>query len=222
MSVLAPPPSNIAAELGPSQFDWWFDWRGECVAIVASGPSVKNANVGRLRGRIHVAAVNNSVELCPWADLLYSCDANWWTRHNGAPEFRGLKITQDAAACGKYPSLRKVHVEAKADELTVDRPGYLAAGGNSGFQAANLVTQFGVAAIALVGFDMQGAHWHGRHPPPLSNPDESSFPRWRRALDGAAGKFCSLGIDVVNCSFESSLKAYPKMSIEAALARWGL
>lgn len=211
---------------------WWQDWRRECVAIIASGPSASKDAVQILRDRIHVIAINESWRLAPWADVLYGCDAEWWKLRAGVPEFTGLKIrgmpspasaemVRDENACRKYPDLFRVDVETNSEDI-LSQPGRLGAGGNSGFQAVNLAVQFGATAILLIGFDMRGSHWHGRHPQPLRNPDESSFPRWRKVLDGAAGKLRSLGVDVVNASPVSALNAYPKMTTERALARWGL
>lgn len=216
---------NRAAEIGPSKFAWWQDWRGECVAIIASGPSAKKANIEALRDRIHVVVVNDCYKLCPWAEILYSCDAPWWKVHAGAKGFNGLKITQDAAAVANYPGLIKVEVVAKSDDLLLDEPGRLGAGGNSGFQLFNLVLQMGATGIALIGFDMStrsGEHWHGRHPQPLSNPMESNCTRWLKAFDGSVRKLNELGVQVVNCSDVSVLRAFPKMNIEGALARWRL
>jgi hypothetical protein len=222
--MLAPSP-NRAAELGPQKFSWWKDWRGECVAIVASGPSAKIAGVELLRDRIHVIAVNESYKLCPWTEVLYSCDEGWWKLRDGVKEFSGLKIAHSASACTRYSDVRRVYVEAKSDDLKLDEPGQLGAAGNSGFQATNLAVQFGVDGILLVGFDMhlnKGAHWHGRHPSPLSNPAQSNVDRWLRGFERAENRFQSLGIQVINCSLDSALKSYPRMTIADALARWGL
>jgi hypothetical protein len=223
--MLAPSSLNRASEVGPVKYKWWQDWRGECVAIIASGPSAKKANIAALRDRIHVVVVNDCYKLCSWAEILYSCDAPWWKVHGGAKDFGGLKITQDAAAIAIYPGLLKVEVAAKSDDLLLDEPGKLGAGGNSGFQLFNLVVQMGAAGIALIGFDMStraGEHWHGRHPQPLSNPMPSNCDRWLKAFNGSVGKLNELGVQVVNCSSESALTAFPKMNIEGALARWRL
>jgi hypothetical protein len=216
-----------------NDLSWWQDWRGECVAIIASGPSAKNAQIEKLRDRIHLIAINESYRLCPWAEILYGCDAAWWKLRSGVPEFSGLKILgvpdpttpeilRDEKSCEKF-DLRRVQVAAYSDDILTENPGRLGCGGNSGFQALNLAVQFGVTGILLVGFDMQQPlHWHGRHPQPLRNLDESCFPRWRKAFLGISLKLRRLGADIVNTSFESALTAYPKMTIDAALTRWGL
>jgi len=217
---------NQAAELGPQVVKWWQDWRGECVAIIGSGPSAKQQDIAQLRDRIHVIAVNESYRLAPWADVLYACELAWWTLHKGLDEYQGLKVAFDATACNTYPALKRVYIENKSgNEMLFDRPGYLGAGGNSGFQAANLAAQFGATGIMLIGIDCNlenGAHWHGRHPYHMNNPAPTNVARWCAAWDGVAGKLRAMGIDVVNCSPSSALKNYSKMSIGEALARWQL
>lgn len=205
-----------------SKPDWWPDWTGQTCAIIASGPSAKSAPIHLLQGRAKAIAINESHALCPWADVLYGCDAEWWKMCRGAPKFGGMKITQDRLACDLYKDIRKVTVDVRSDQLLLASPGHIGAGGNSGFQALNLAVQFGARLILLIGCDMRidlGEHWHPRHYPPLSNPHPNdNLPRWRYAFDTAAVVLRGLGVTVINCSAVSLLRAYPKMTIQEALA----
>lgn len=152
--------------------------------------------------------------------MLYGCDDNFWKKHRGVPLFEGLKVTQDAIAEARIPTLKRVQCNKQNDDLIFDRPGHLVWGGNSGLQAMNLAAQFGAKKIILVGFDMRidrGLHWHGKHPIGMNNPTEGNVARWRRATDNAATAMRAHGIDVVNVSPVSALTAYPKMSLEKAL-----
>ncbi len=219
--------ANAAQRVSPdfitSKPDWWPDWTGKVCAIIASGPSAKSAPITALRDKVKIIVINEGHNLCPWADVLYGCDAGWWQMRAGVRTFRNLKISQDERACRMFPEIRKVDVDPKSNELKIGTIGQLGAGGNSGFQALNLAVQFGVYKIILIGYDMRvdlGEHWHPRHYPPLSNPHpQDNIPRWRTAIDGAADTLKILGIDVLNCSAVSLLKAYPKMTIQEAL-RW--
>jgi hypothetical protein len=216
---------NLAAEIGPTTVPWWQDWRGECVAIIGSVPSAKQQPIELLRDRIHVIAINNSYKLAPWADVLYSCDYAWWMAHKGAKDFAGLRLSHDRRACGEY-GLQRINIEhVSSNDLTLDKPTYVGAGGNSGFQALNLALQFGATGVMLIGIDCSldhGTHWHGNHPMPMSNPIHINVTRWIQAFDGAAPRIRKLGIDVVNCSPASKLTQYPKMTIAEALERWQL
>ena len=226
-------------DIGSKKFDWWLDWRGECVAIVAAGPSAKRADLSKLRDRIHVIVVNESYRLCSWADILYSCDAEWWNlRRNDVKEFRGLKLTNgprndqwDGMNPTKLgiPDLKMIHISKKnaiwVNDFLFDEPGEIGSGGNSGFQTINLSGQFGATGIGLIGFDMHtnsGVHWHGEHPIPLRNPDRSRMYQWRQDLEKRAFKLKKYDIDVVNCCADSTLQCFPKMTIDQMLERWGL
>lgn len=222
---------NMAATIGPSKISWWRDWRGECVAILASGPSMKKEDVEALRDRIHVIAIKENVNLCPWADVVYGCDAAWWKHRRGLPEFKGLKLVYDVLP----ESMRQVNrieiKKAKAPgefvhEILTDVPGVIGSGGNSGFQALNVAAQFGATGVLLLGYDADargGVHWYGRNRwPQANNPAQDNFERWRKSLEGAGMKLKSLGIDVINGSEGSALKLFPKMSVALALHKWGL
>ena len=201
--------------------DWFPDWQGQTCLIIASGPTAKKANIAAAKGRTKVLAINTSYELAPWADVLYACDGHWWNQKHGVQDFHGLKISQDPEACKAYPDIKKVEVDRYSNELKLHERGHIGAGGNGGFQALNLVVQFGCTKILLVGYDMRvdlGEHWHKRHQMPLSNPHPNdNLPRWRAAIDGAARILRELDIEVVNCSPVSLLTAYPKKTIEEAL-----
>jgi hypothetical protein len=205
---------------------WWQDWRGECVAIIASGPSTKTANITALRDRIHVIAIKESIALCPWAEIVYGCDGPWWTYKKGLPEFKGIKISQDVKICSTF-NLHHLKVIVTKDKLLLDEPGIVGSGGNSGFQALNLAVQFGATGIMLVGFDMKqgtdGEHWYGRNKwNQASNPIEENYGRWRKAFTAVAVDLEKMGIGVINASPASALTCFRRRTIEQALQDWGL
>jgi hypothetical protein len=89
----------------------------------------------------------------------------------------------------------------------------------------NLACQFGARKIALVGFDMRvdlGLHWHGQHPGRLNNPTAKATEKWRARLDRQAPRLAEAGIEVVNCSAVSTLRAYPVMGLADALHHFGV
>lgn len=178
----------------------------------------------KLRDRIHVIAINESHKLCPWADILYSADGDWWSVR-GPTDFAGIRLGFDLPRHGVKPIVVARRDDGWVNDFLFNQPGVVGSGGHSGFQMINLVAQFGVTGIGLVGFDMQrthGVHWHADHPLPLRNPDAARLEEWRATLDGNAPTLAARGIDVVNCSHVSALTAFPKMSIDRMLQRWGL
>lgn len=215
---------------GSKKFSWWQDWRGECVAIIASGHSTKTAEVQKLKNRIHCIVINENYQLCPWADILYSCDTDWWRlRWKETQSFKGIKLAFGAQPVDMIKDLHHINIRQQhniyVDEFLFDQPGAVGSGGNSGFQMVNLSAQFGATGIGLVGFDMRiynSIHWHGSHPSPLRNPDAGQLDVWCRKLDGNAHVLKEQDIDVVNCSSISALTKFPKMTIDEMLERWSL
>ena len=205
----------------------WPDWKGEPCAIIASGPSARNANIGLLKGRMRVIAIKKSVELAPFADVVYGCDGPWWRSVQGLPKFAGLKLAYEPTVCGPEWGIRKVEIKNPAkDDLLFETIGHVGAGGNSGFQALNLALQFGSDRVLLVGFDMRGdsgEHWYGRNNwMQAANPTDGVYARWLRAMTAAAPKIAARGVQVINASPISALECFPKMSIEQALDQWGV
>lgn len=205
----------------------WPDWSGETAAIIASGPSAKNANISLLKGMTRVIAIKKSVELAPFADVVYGCDAPWWRSVQGLPKFQGLKLAYDRGVCGSQYGIRMVEIEdPTSNDLKFGVTGNVGAGGNSGFQALNLAIQFGATRIILIGFDLRGdsgEHWYGRNNWAMANnPVDSVYKRWVTAFTSAAPVLSARGIRVINASPISALQCFPKMSIEDALSHWRL
>lgn len=156
---------------------------------------------------------------------MYGCDWRWWRQNNGVPEFKGLKLSQDGDACIRYPRIHKVTLDKNTDRLLLDRPGVVASGSHGGCQVLNLVLQFASRFIVLVGYDMAfapdgAAHWHGDHPRGLGNPRAGTLETWRKHLDAQAGWMQKHGVTLINASAQSALRAYPKMTLDAALERF--
>jgi hypothetical protein len=204
----------------------WPDWSGKACAIIASGPSVKKADVELLKGRLRVLAIKaNATIFAPWADVVYGCDYPWWRSVRGLPEFEGLKLSfepRDLAGQG----VQKIDIQRDHDNIVLEPIGTTGNGRNSGFQALNLAIQFGANRILLLGYDCHdrgGVHHYGRNTAMgMSNPGLDNFNRWRWAFDNAAPKIAALGIDVVNTSPNSEIKAFRKQGVAETLVEWGL
>lgn len=212
--------------------NWYPDWSGEKVAIVASGPSAVEQPIDLLRAHCRVVAINNSWRLAPWADALYACDGAWWLAHGGVPGFHGLKVSLDIKerdsrgsaldmreAAALYPDIRRCP-SIRSETMVFDHRGAIGWGGNSGFQAINWCAHLGVSTMVLIGFDMSrdaGSHWHGDHGGRLHNPSVADLDRYRSAVDGASHALQVRGVRVVNVSATSSLRNYEKLTFEEAL-----
>lgn len=212
--------------------DWWPDWQDRYVAVVGGGASVKRDEVDMLQGRLPVVVINESYQLAPWADVLYSCDHHWWRLRNSLlKNFAGLKVTQDPVAVREFPELKKLNLRESrpgevVDYFLMDEYGEIGSGRSSGFQVINWLAQMSVRGMALLGYDACNVkdriHWHGRHPDQLNNPTNDTFIKWKLWLENAAPKLRELDIEVVNCSMQSAIGYFPRHSVEDALTRWKL
>lgn len=196
-------------------------WAGQTVAILASGPSLASESLDALRG-LPVIAINDSWRKYPDAEILYACDPPWWKHHGGVPEFMGERWSQHRGAAS-WPA------EAQAMGITVIRsaphagvsvdPSVIHTGANSGFQALNLAILAGASRILLLGYDMQEsggrAHWFGDHPGKLKR--SSPYALFRKSFDDAADQIAGLGVEVINCTRETSLTCFPRVALLEAL-----
>jgi hypothetical protein len=135
----------------------------------------------------------------------------WWDAYRKEVDevFQGECWTQDKRAADKY-RLRHIRGENKPG-LSRD-PELIHTGGNSGYQAINLMYHFGVSRIILLGYDMKGQHWHGKHPGNLSN--HHDFRDWIKRYHALAA---DLDIEVINCTPGTALDAFPTASLESVL-----
>ena len=172
--------------------------------IMASGLSMcrEDANlVNRWRGDGRKAiAINNTFELAPWADIIYACDARWWDK----------RIEEVRQVCtGELWAYEENKHGIKRAELKKT-------GGNSGYQAARLaITEFGASRLILLGYDMQGSHWHEDHGEGFHNPNENHFKQWIGWMCLLAREFPE--VEIINASRQTAIECLPRLSLEAAL-----
>lgn len=199
------------------------------VICIGGGPSLTPEQVALTRGN-YTIAVNNAFELAPWADILYGCDAKWWNWYwdknsQGGPgikDFAGLKVglAWDGRTNDYYDGWKSIKHDIKqlssrgVDHLEIRDPSGLRTGENSGYQAMNLAVQLGAKKIILIGYDMSTngqSHWHGEHPSNVRPPVESFIPHFESFN---AEKY---GVEIINCTPDSKLIAFPMMELEVAL-----
>jgi hypothetical protein len=97
----------------------------------------------------------------------------------------------------------------------------LCTGGNSGYQAINLLYLLGYTTIILLGYDMQmqgkRGHWHPDHPGGLANPSQATFKNWRRSFEVLGGKLKKAGVTVLNATRETALDSFKRVRLEDVL-----
>ncbi len=198
-------------------------WSGETVVCIATGPSLTVEDVNACRGRSRVIAINDAHRLAPWADVLYSSDRRWWEFYKGVPGFAGMKYGIGSAPSKKngFPPSLGIRVLRNTGyhglELAHDG---LRNGKNSGYAAINLAVHFGATRILLLGYNMahhgNKAHFFGSHPSGL-NQNVNLYPSFLKAFDSIVEPLKAAGVEVINCSRESALNAFPRMLLEQSL-----
>jgi hypothetical protein len=197
-------------------------WPGETVTVIATGPSLTQDDVDLVRGKTRVIAINDAYKLAPWADCLYATDAKWWHWHKGVPSFTGPKWSLEHSQwriIGRsvlYPDVQRLR-NTGHNGLEHDPTG-LRNGRNSGYAALNLAYHYGAQRILLLGYDMQKrggkSHFFGEHP----NGQQSPYPQFRQIFTTLVKPFAKAGVEVINCSRNSVLSAFPKAELRQALA----
>lgn len=162
-------------------------------------------------------AINETWRLAPWADALYACDQEWWDKRAPTPdEFNGLRIVGD----GDRPECLSANVDAKVHRLILDGD-TIGSGGNGGFQAMEIAIRCGSQFIILTGVDCHGGHWHPDHANGMRNPRATTFAGWVSAFNTAAKQIKRHGVTVINCSRDTVLTCFPRMTMEQALDHIG-
>ena len=191
-------------------------WAGETVAIIAGGWSVTKADVAYVAASgCKTIVINRSWELLRTADWLHGCDGEFWKEHGPcATRFPGIRTTCDpSSARNGIRWLRPTH-EGGYDR----RPGHIATGKNSGFQAIHCAVQAGAQAIVLLGYDQKihptkgKTHWHegwGNRSP--------NFTQHKPLFATILPELRKRNIDVVNCSAQSALTCFPIEELRYAL-----
>lgn len=193
-------------------------FQGETIVCLGSGPSLTREDVECCRGRARVIAIKHTLELAPWADVCYACGSDasqWWQRNAAAlKDYPGLRYTLDPAGAPWAQVLRNTGFSGLETS-----PDGLKTGKNSGYQSIGLAVHLGAKRILLLGFDMKpdakdrdhffGAHWHKARPP---------FMAFRELFGTLVAPLKALGIAIVNCSRDTALTCFDRMTIQEALA----
>ncbi|MNR09644.1 hypothetical protein D3C85_1258550 [compost metagenome] len=176
-------------------------WTGRTVVCVASGPSLCAEDCQAIESAaLPTIAVNQSWKLARFCDVIYAGDSCWWDAY-------GAEID--------IPAERWTHNPNAAQALGINANGKGQSVLNSGYRAIELAISFGAARILLLGYDCSvrhGIHWHGAHRK-TKNPDSRRCVEWLSHF----GRLARHGAEVINCSRETELTCFPRMSFEEAL-----
>lgn len=128
----------------------------------------------------------------------------------------GERWTCSSRAAAEY---KLTHVRGNPFKGASKQPDAINTGQNSGYQAMELARHWGAKRILLLGYDFGYAggrhHWHGDHPGGLGN--GGNFGLWAQSMATLAADLKTLGVEVVNCSRATSLKCFPRSTINKEL-----
>lgn len=196
------------------------EWVGYAAFVIGGGPSIRDFDFSRLRGKGKVIAVNDAgiePDRAPWADVLFWADRRWleWNADKLANHTGQYKITR-----------KRPHIETGHDikflrflpfaHHGLSNQGDALGGWCGGSSAINLAYLFGARVIILLGFDMTPGNWHNNHKmPPLPDQHRSKF---IPTLEKMEPELTRHKITVINTNPRSALRCFPFASIEEILA----
>ena len=190
-------------------------WPGGTVACLATGASLTAQDVEYVRDKVDgVIAINDAIDLAPWADILYACDGKWWGWRQGVPSYHGTKYAMKEDA--RRWSTHGVQMIRRGNHQGLDtRPDGVAHGYNSGYQAIGVAFHSGAKRIILLGYDMKGVHFFGHHPDRTKAPYARCIPIFKTLVKPLAER----GVDVINCTRRTALTCFPQMPLDEALRK---
>lgn len=110
--------------------------------------------------------------------------------------------------------------------LGMDQGGYcedpskIHTGRNGGYQALHVAALFGAARVVLLGYDFQAtnnkSHWHGDHPPGLSN-SRRRYERWHEPMAMLARDLERRGVEVLNATRVTALRCFRRIELQEAI-----
>lgn len=153
--------------------------------IIATGQSLKAEDVEYVKGKASVCVVSDAYKLAPWADIMVSHDSAWWMKNPDALKFKGKKYCKFSVT--------------KTERFS---PQYLPRGCNSGLMAMFVAKSLGAKKIILLGFDMHGTHYFGKHKH-LKNTTPERFKVHMQQF------YSFTGCEVVNCTEGTKLTKFP-------------
>jgi len=166
----------------------------------------------------HVIAVNMSYQLGAWIDVLFFGDDGFWkTKHDEIIAFQGLRVSFESEKIRDSRVKLLARNSRKKQGITFDPKGLLSWNFNSGAAEINLAIQFGAKRIILLGFDMyldasNNQHWHKVYTSPL-NVIKESMKKHLRGFPVIAKDIEGTGIEIINCSPNSTIQCFRKANI---------
>lgn len=172
---------------------------------IASGPSLTAEDCRTVeKSGLPTAAVNSAWKAARFAKVIYAGDDAWWKEHSHEIDIPAERWTNSENSVARYNL--KLHRKQ-------GNP-------NSGLRAIEFLHEVkGAQKIILLGFDCSvknGLHFNGPHLN-LKNPTEKRCNVWLQRFSWLADEYKQKGVQVINCSRETAITVFPRMSLEEAI-----
>jgi hypothetical protein len=184
-------------------------------------PAVLSPYLEPIHGR-HVVGINNAYMLGPWIDIIFFGDCGWYIDHRlSLAKLTNLKVSccpRFGGKAGRREGVKYLKKDPQHRTGITERQGFVSWNSNSGYASVSMASHLGVRRIVLLGFDMRrsgdATHWHRTHDPSRKNdPYNIHMKGTERMAEDAA----RLGIEILNCSPDSAIKAFPKVGLKDVL-----
>lgn len=209
------------------EHEYWSPERifaGEYVFCLASGPSLTQAIVDKVRGRPAIV-VNSSCMLARWADVLFFTDSSWYEqRREIVANWPGMVVSMSKTAKIELPDKVK-RVKGEGDPafpfeaFPPAGASVIRQGRSSGHTAVSLAIAMGANAIVLVGYDMRPIAGREHHHSEYTGPRDLDI--YREFAGGFSGwKAASLkrGVEIVNATPGSAIPEFPMVDLDEVLS----
>ena len=186
--------------------------------MLGGGPSLPQA-IPLLKNQCCIA-VNNSYQLAPWSISCWFGDVKWWDWHKGFLESwpnllatccQNSRVQKEAHQLGL--DIHSFQRENRTKGLTYSK-GMVCWNGSSGASAINYAYHLGFRKVALVGFDMRRIEGRKNFHQDHQEKDHSPFPRHLSCFPIIAKEAPALGLEIINATPDSAIKAFPYVPLE--------
>lgn len=202
-------------------------WDDRPVAIVGAGPSLTGFDFARLHGPWHVLAIKQKYLDLPFADAVFGMDMLWITTQSaavvasGVPAYFALPTDHPPTHPRQPPIIKGAHYlkRQREGDLLSTVPDTVNHCGTSGFGGLNFSVLKRGRINVLFGFDYNTKGHDRPEQYPWSPPGHNAryWPRWAQTYSRVVSQLKALDITVYNASPNSTVTAFPKVSIEEGL-----
>lgn len=204
------------------EFEFWTPeqiWKGEQAFVLASGPSLTQETVDKVKGR-HTIVVNSSCMLAPWAEILYFTDGGWYEQYSDVvANWPGMIVSMSRAAKREHPNkVKRVQGEMRPDFPRFGAP-VIRQGRSSGHSAVSLAISLGAAQTVMLGFDMRIVNGREHHHQDYKGPrDLDQYAReFVPAFKGWNADALAFGAEIVNATPGSAVTEFPFVDLDEVL-----